>query len=101
MRLANRIRTVTELKDRTSQLLDQVNEERAPVVITQDGVARGVLMDAKSFDRLRRSLALLKLVAQGDEAARSGRTRKTSEAFESLARRHGLDLGGASPDARG
>ena len=93
MGLARKIRTVTELKTRTSRLLDQVNEERATVIITQDGVARGVLMDVESYDRLQRSLILLKLVAQGEEAARAGRTRKNREVFERLGRKYGLDLG--------
>lgn len=100
MALARKIRTVTELKTRTSQLLDQVNEERAPVVITQDGVARGVLMDVESYDRLQRSLILLKLVAQGEEAARAGKTRRNREVFEDLGRKYGFDLSDGRPKPR-
>ncbi len=93
MDLAKSIRTVTELKTRTSQLLNEVNEAKAPLVITQEGVARGVLLDVESYDRLKRSLTLLKLVAQGDEAVRAGRTRKTADVFDRLTRKYGLNPG--------
>jgi prevent-host-death family protein len=89
MGLAKRIRTVTELKARTAKLLDQVNEERAPLIITQDGVARGVLMDVESYDRLQQSLTLLKLVAQGEEDLRRGRSVPHEERFDRIGRKHG------------
>jgi prevent-host-death family protein len=90
MGLAKRIRTVTQLKARTKELLDQVNEERAPVIITQEGVARGVLMDVESYDELQRSIALLKLVAQGEEAFRQGKTEKHDVVFDRLGRKYGF-----------
>lgn len=92
MEIAKRIRTVTELKARTSQFLNEVNEAKAPLVITQEGVARGVLMDVGSYDRLKRSLALLRLVAQGEEDVRAGRTRKTADVFARLSKKYGLNL---------
>jgi prevent-host-death family protein len=93
MGLAKQIRTVTQLKTRTKELLDQVNEERAPVIITQEGVARGVLMDVESYDELQRSIALLKLVREGEEAALAGRVRKNSEVVDRLAKKYGFKLG--------
>lgn len=43
-------------------------------------------------DRMRNSLALLKLVAHGEEASRAGKTAPHREVFERLARKHGLNV---------
>lgn len=67
-------RTVTQLKLRSSDLVDQVNATRAPVFVTQKGVARAVLQDLQSWEQTQASLAMLKLVAQAEKDAADGRT---------------------------
>ena len=57
-----------------ADLLKQINETRRPVVITQNGEPRGVLQDPQSYERMRRAIGLLKLIAQGEEDIRAGRT---------------------------
>lgn len=73
MSIARDILTVTEMKTRAPQLLARLNEERRPVVITQDGKPRAVMMDVESYEELRRAIAMLKLIAQSQEDFRKGR----------------------------
>jgi prevent-host-death family protein len=87
MGLAKDIRTVTEMKTRAAQLLDQVNEEKRPVVITQDGRPRAVMMDVESYEELRNAVGLLKLVAQGEEDLRKGRWTEQDAMFARLERK--------------
>ncbi len=72
MGLAKDIRTVTEMKSRAAQLLDDVNQQKRPVVITQDGKPRAVVMDVDSYEDLRNALGVLKLAAQGEKDLRDG-----------------------------
>lgn len=96
MGLARDIRTVTEMKTRAAKLLDQINEERRPVIITQDGRPRAVMMDVESYEELRNAVGLLKLVAQGEEDFRKGRWTAQGAMFDRLERK----LKGLPRDAR-
>ncbi len=67
------IRPVTYMKTRAKELLDQVNDSRRPVIITQKGEPRGVLQDPESYESMRKALLMLKLLAQGEAEARAGK----------------------------
>jgi len=87
MSLKEDIRPVTYLKARAAELLAQVNETRRPVVITQNGEPRGILQDPESFERMRRAIGILKLLAQGEEDFRAGRTVPQRHVFAQLRKR--------------
>ena len=84
MNLQEDIRPVTYLKNRAADLLKQVNETHRPVVITQNGVARAVLQDPQSYERLQRSIAMLKLLAQGEAAAEKGDVADQDTVFSTI-----------------
>ena len=96
MRSNEDIRPVTYLKTRLAELLEQVNDSRRPVIITQNGVARAVVMDPESYDSMRQTIGLLQLIALGEEDVRAGRVVSQKEAF-ARARRA---LRAASKDGR-
>lgn len=75
MRIDEDIKSVTYLKMRSADLLREVDEHRRPVIITQNGEARAVVLDVASYEALRDAAILMKLVSQSEEDARRGRTR--------------------------
>lgn len=81
MNLANDIQPVTYMKSHAANLLQQVNDTRRPVVITQNGQARAVLQDTASYENMRNSIALLKLMVQGEEDIRAKRYSGQDEVF--------------------
>lgn len=87
MGLKEDIRPVTYLKSRAADLLNQVNETQRPVVITQNGEPRAVLQDPESYERTRATLGMLKLLAQGEEDVRAGRTTDQGEVFAQIRKR--------------
>jgi len=87
MKMSEDIRPVTYLKSRTADLLDQVNETKRPVIITQNGEARGVLQDTESYENTKAAIALLKLMVQGEEDIRKGILRAQEEVFSRLEQR--------------
>ena len=87
MKMSEDIRPVTYLKSRTADLLDQVNETKRPVIITQNGEARGVLQDTESYENTKAAIALLKLMVQGEEDIRKGILRAQEEVFNRLEQR--------------
>ena len=87
MKAAEDIRPVSYLKARTAHLLDQVNDTRRPVIITQSGTARAILQDPESYEQTRRAIGILKLLVQGEEDVRTGRTSRQQDVFERLERK--------------
>ncbi len=75
------VKPITYLKNRTADLVREVSEGGHAVTITQNGEARAVLMDVVTYDRWRSSLALLKLLAQGEADVAAGRVVKQSDVF--------------------
>ncbi len=81
------IRPVTYLKSNTASLLSQINESQRPVYIPQKGKTRAVLQDPKSYEQMRSTIGLLKLIALGEEDVRSGKTKSQDHVFADLENR--------------
>lgn len=81
MRAATNIRSITWLKANAAEALRDLAEHRRPVVLTQNGEARGVLVDVKTYEEWAEALMLLKLVAQSDADVSAGRTVSQEDAF--------------------
>lgn len=84
MKITEDIRPVTYLKSRAADMLAQINETHRPVIITQNGEPRAVLQDPESYERMKSAIGLMKLLAQGEEDIRLGRTREQGELFKRL-----------------
>jgi len=81
------IRPVTQMKTRAAELLRTVDETRRPIVITQNGKPRGVLLDFESYEEIRQATLLLKLLAQGESDVRAGRVVSQEDVFSEARRR--------------
>ena len=84
MRIELDVKPVTYMKTRAAELLRSVDETRRPVLITQSGEPKGVLMDVASYEELRRATLLLRLLAEGESDVRAGRTERQNEVFSAL-----------------
>ena len=78
------IKPVTFLKSKAADLLKQINETRRPVIITQNGEPRAVLQDPKSYENMRNAIGILRLVSQGEQAIRNGKSKFQEEVFEGI-----------------
>ena len=87
MRIEHDVKPVTYMKTRAAELLRSVDESRRPVVITQSGEPKGVLMDFASYQELRKATLLLRLLAQGEADVRGGRSEPQEKVFKSLRKR--------------
>jgi prevent-host-death family protein len=65
-------------------VLDQLQQDREPIVITQNGEARAVLMDVRTYEQSQETLALLQILAHGKKQIQSGQTVPLSEAIASV-----------------
>ncbi|MGI8785066.1 MAG: type II toxin-antitoxin system Phd/YefM family antitoxin [Acidobacteriota bacterium] len=75
MDLEQDIRSVTELKRHTREILEQVHQTGRPVVVTVNGKADAVLMDVKTYEKHLKARNLAKLLAEAEQDIAAKRTR--------------------------
>jgi prevent-host-death family protein len=72
MRYSTQIKPISYVKSHAAELLDRIAEEREPIVITQNGEARAVLVDIASYEQTQETLALLNVLAIADKEIEAG-----------------------------
>ncbi len=81
MRIQEDIKPVTFMKTQAAELLRTVSETRRPVVITEDGEPMGVLLDVASYQSLKDTSLMLKLIGLSEDEERAGKTMPQDEVF--------------------
>jgi prevent-host-death family protein len=66
-----RTELVTTLKRQATEILNQLEKDREPILITQHGVPSAYLVDVETFETLQRRMTLLEGIACGVEEGRS------------------------------
>ena len=84
MRYSTQIKPISYLKANAAEVLAQLNEQREPLVITQNGEAKAVLQDVASFEETQETLALLKLLAMGNQELAAGKVKPLAEVVTRL-----------------
>ena len=69
------IRSVTDLKRKTKEILDHVHRTKRPVVLTINGRANAVLMDTKTYEKHLKAGNMARLLVRAEEDITAGRTR--------------------------
>jgi prevent-host-death family protein len=67
------IRSITDLKRNTNSILKQIHKTKRPVILTVNGKAEAVLMDAKEYEKINNAFNLLKLLAPAEEDISNGK----------------------------
>jgi PHD/YefM family antitoxin component YafN of YafNO toxin-antitoxin module len=80
------IRTFAELEAQPLAICAQVRETGRPVFLTSNGKADLVIMDAKAYENQLKVTNLARLLAEGEEDIRAGRTTPVREFFDELRR---------------
>jgi prevent-host-death family protein len=86
--LTEDIRPVTDLEQNTQQLLKHMHKTGRPVILTVNGKADAVLIDAKIFEKHLKASNLARLLAPGEEDIAAGRTREMGEVLREFKHAH-------------
>lgn len=81
IRLEGRVRSISYLKAHAAELIRDVTERQEPLVITQNGEARAVLLDVNTYDQLQETVALIKLLALADRQIEEGMLEPADDAI--------------------
>ncbi len=84
MSYANQIKPISYLKANAAEVLLELAETREPMIITQHGEAKAVIQDVASYEQTQETLALLKILALGNQDIAAGKVRPAREVIARL-----------------
>ena len=82
--LTAQVKPISYLKSHAATIANDIAESGEPMLITQNGEARLVVMDVHAYERQEETLALLKLLALGQRDIDAGRMRDADDVFADL-----------------
>ena len=82
------IKPISYIEDHANDMLDFVNAKKEPLIITQNGESRAVLIDVESYQEMKNAFNLLKIIQFSENDVRSGKTKSATEVFTNLKRKY-------------
>ena len=80
----SQIKPISYLKANAAEVLKHLAEQREPLVITQNGEAKAVLQDIATFEETQETLALLKILALGNQDVAAGKVKPVADVVARL-----------------
>ena len=84
MKFSTQVKPISYLKSHAAEIVKDITENREPMLITQNGEAKLVVMDVKSYEEQEETLALLKILALGNREIEQGKFRDVEDVFSEL-----------------
>ena len=81
-----RTELVTTLRRKATQIIEDVEANQGPILITQHGRPAAYLLGVESYEKLAKRLTLLESIALGEQAITHGRTVTHSAAKKQMSR---------------
>ena len=88
MRYSSQVKPISYLKANAAEVLADLAERRQPLVITQNGEVKAVLQDVVSFEETQETLALLKILALGNQQVAAGKVKPVVDVVARLRTKH-------------
>ncbi|SER94222.1 type II toxin-antitoxin system Phd/YefM family antitoxin [Sphingobium sp. YR768] len=84
MRYSTRIKPISYFKANAAEVLAELNDGAEPMILTQNGEAKAIIQDIRSYEKTQETLAMLKILALGMQDIEAGRVRPAREVFEEI-----------------
>lgn len=90
MKLSENIKPISCLKAHASQVIEGLKQSHQSMAVTQNGAAAMLIQSIADYEQTQETLALLKILAQSQQAVSEGKTASVVDAFQQLRQRRGL-----------
>ncbi|CAB1078578.1 hypothetical protein JY97_15440 [Alkalispirochaeta odontotermitis] len=87
MKLSEAIKPVSYFKNHMAEAIRQLNENRGTMIITQNGEAKAAIIDIREFEQMQETIAMLKLIAQGQKSLAAKRFRPAEDVLREFENR--------------
>ncbi len=82
LKITQDILSITELKKHTSNILKQIHNTKRPVILTKNGKAEAVLLDASKYEQMMRAFEIMQKLTKAEMDIKSGRTEDAKTFFK-------------------
>ena len=79
LNLKEDIRPISYIKANAADVMNYVNDRKNPIVITQNGEARAVLLDIESYQTMQSAFSLLGIFKIAEDEYHSGKTESLND----------------------
>jgi prevent-host-death family protein len=83
------IKPISYIKTNAADMLNYINDHKNPIIVTQHGEARGVLLDVETYQNMVNALSVMKLLQISEKAIQDGKVYENEEVFSSLRAKFG------------
>ncbi len=84
MKYSTQIKPISYLKAHAAEIVRDLEEKQEPLVITQNGEAKLVIQDIRSYEETQEALALLKILTLGEQQRKEGKVHAAEDVFRQL-----------------
>lgn len=82
--LRENVKPVSYIKTNAAEMMKYVSERKNPIIITQDGEAKAVLMDIETYQNTEDAFALMNIIKIAEKDIEDGRVKRADDAFKEL-----------------
>ncbi|MBR4629231.1 MAG: type II toxin-antitoxin system Phd/YefM family antitoxin [Treponema sp.] len=84
------IKPISYIKTNAADMMNFVNDRKEPLIITQNGESRAVLIDVDSYQEMNNAFNMLKIIQFSEKDIRAGKAKPAEEVFSNLRRKYNL-----------
>lgn len=84
MKLSERVRPISYLKSHAAEIVRDFEENRSPLIVTQNGEAKMVVMDIRTDEEQIETMAFLKMINMGKKEISEGKFQSVEYFFTEM-----------------
>ena len=84
MNIKEDIKPISYVKSHAAEIIKYINEKHRPIIITQNGEAKGVFIDSESYQNMKDTMNLMKLIILAENEYADKKITSQDEVFTKL-----------------
>lgn len=84
------IKPISYIKTNAADMMKYVNEVKNPIIITQNGEAKAVLLDVETYQNMEDAFNLLKILQKSEEDIKSSNYKTKEKVFSEIESKFGF-----------
>lgn len=84
----NDIKPISYIKTNAADMMKYVNDNKNPIIITQNGEAKAVLMDIDSYQNMQNAFSLLNIIKISEDEIKKGDFQNSDTVFTEIEKKY-------------
>jgi prevent-host-death family protein len=81
------IKPISYIKTNAANMMKYVNDNKNPIIITQNGEAKAVLLDVESYQDMQDAFSLMGIIKESEKDIQNGNYKESGSVFNELRNR--------------